>query len=127
MNRAMSMRELAEFVLACIAADESDARQTIEDVRRLGNDVQVEVEPAPFEDHLIRWLPERALAECEAKKRRVRLLLELLIASAPVTTEPAGPDDQVMTLVLRTAAQLLKLETLPYVNQPGFREEWRPM
>jgi Family of unknown function (DUF6221) len=63
-------------------------------------------------NHIVRHQPVRVLAECEAKRRRVGILVA---AMEPGATTYAGP-----------AGVLLKLEALPYADHPDYREEWRP-
>jgi hypothetical protein len=59
--------------------------------------------------HIARWDPARVLAECEAKRRRVKALND------------RAPHPNAVPLLRK----LLALEALPYVGHPDFRAEWR--
>ena len=92
------MTDLAGFLLARIAEDESETRW-------LGP-CDCRVEGFPLQ-HGLRC-PERVLAECEAKRR---------IVTTQLQPYPAGHAPA--TLVLRLLA-------LPYADHPDYRQEWRP-
>ncbi|GLB69383.1 DUF6221 family protein [Arthrobacter mangrovi] len=84
------MEEIVEFLLARIAEDEANVRSW------------AEAASVPVLD--------RALAECEAKRRLIRHVRQL----AGHRCEDAG------------LLTLLQIMALPYVGHPAYRERWRP-
>ena len=90
---------LTEFVLARIAEDEEWARS--EGVLRGFRD------GAPG--------PARVLAECEAKRR--------IVARYGVCSQCYDEGNRIETRVLEWASRLI---ALPYVDNPEYRDEWRP-
>jgi hypothetical protein len=77
-----------------------------------GADVAV-MERYSYQDaeHIARHDPARVLREIDAKRKRLAALAEAIAA---------GHDS------FDLASELLPLEALPYVDRPGYREEWRP-
>jgi hypothetical protein len=71
----------------------------------------MQVDVAPSEAHYARHTPARVLREIDAKRKRLAALAEAIAA---------GHDSSDL------ASELLPLEALPYVDRPGYREEWRP-
>jgi Family of unknown function (DUF6221) len=126
--------DLAAWLLEQIAEDERVARAAEPEHPRLWDRFSGE----GFDEHIVRWQPRRVLAECDAKRRIIAL-------HRP--TQPAYPGDE---LTYPNAANLcqrcgpgdnwqaeqepfgempcdhLRLLALPYVDRPGYREEWRP-
>jgi len=112
------MTDLAEFLLARIAEDETGARQAVGDgpaswtarpywfTASLSADIpgvttdELHLDHA---QHIARWDPARVLAECEAKRRVVMFMSD----------EYHEPE-------------VLGLLALPYADHPDYREEWRP-
>ncbi|EMY33271.1 hypothetical protein D477_015808 [Arthrobacter crystallopoietes BAB-32] len=84
------MEEIVEFLLARIAEDEAN-------VRSWGQAASVPV-------------LDRALAECEAKRR--------LISRVQWLGRRGNGDSEVLAL--------LQIMALPYVGHPAYRERWRP-
>jgi hypothetical protein len=128
---------LADFLLARIGEDEADA--------------QVALGPSPFwfagdewssvlgsdregcaDAHIIRWRPDRVLAECEAKRRIVELHAPEQIGWGPDVIgcrnchvemgETWGPD--LLTGPLYPC-ETIELLALPYASHPDYREDWR--
>lgn len=62
-------------------------------------------------EHIVRWDPNRALDEIDAKRR----ILDEVITPA-LTDDPTD----------ETARHLLRLSALPYANRPGYLDTWRP-
>lgn len=71
--------------------------------------------------HIAEWDPTRALAECDAKRRRIELHRP---SYYPEGDGPAG--DCTSCMNEPWPCPTLRLEGLPYVARPGYREEWRP-
>jgi hypothetical protein len=111
---------LADFLLARIAEDEADA--------------QVALGPSPFwfagdewssvlgsdregcaDAHIIRWRPDRVLAECEAKRRIVELHKRSIHSE----------EDMCFSCIEEWPCPTLRLLALPYASHPDYREEWR--
>jgi hypothetical protein len=88
---------LTEFLLARIAEDGAAAHDCWEP------DYVNGPEPGTW----FQWV----LAECEAKRQRVALL-------APLSDRTHG--------LHQFGMRLLKVEALPYVGHPDYRDEWRP-
>ncbi|HZZ48637.1 MAG TPA: DUF6221 family protein [Pseudonocardia sp.] len=63
-------------------------------------------------DHIAHWNPRRVMAECVAKRQIVRHFRVALDRGTPT-------EIVVWHHALRIAA-------LPYQQEPGYREEWRP-
>jgi len=61
---------------------------------------------------------ERMLAECAAKRARLRLLDQLDKLGMPRGTRSLLLEDW--------RREMLAREALPYADRPGYREEWRP-
>jgi hypothetical protein len=74
--------------------------------------------------HAARWDPARVLAEVDAKRRIIRLYVNAKAAydagsiSLRNRTQDEAAED-VLGVALRALA-------LPYVDRPGYREEWKP-
>jgi hypothetical protein len=104
---------LAEFLLARIAEDEENAKACDcsfcnEDHGWFRRDELRErfLGSSRVIPHVMRWSPARVLAECEAKRRIVRIAVDQI-------DEDSG-------------GELLRLLALPYASHPDYREEWRP-
>ena len=137
------MDDLVTWLLEQIAEDEREAREAIDRTTYSnrfigGRMVKVENRPAPW--HLrsqALWSPERGVAECEAKRRIIDAVQRGLDGHPGpcVNYEGQDPADYTnydscerhiewsTTTLPMLAAQLL---ALPYVDRPGYREEWRP-
>jgi hypothetical protein len=85
-----------------------DSRTTV----RTGDGVPIEPAPAGVErgPHIARWHPARVLAEVDAKRR---------LLDAAMLELADDPDDE-------AAAWTIQVLALPYADQPGWQEEWRP-
>ena len=107
------MSDLTEFLLARIAEDEERA----EFVRRQNEGAQY----APFEPWRLSWQdeydllciePERALRECDAKRRIVEDRIHL---------------DTVRPGAIRAHSEwVCRVLATVYSGHPDYREEWRP-
>jgi hypothetical protein len=95
---------LAEFLLARIAEDEAEIAA--------GFDFAT-LDSSGWMGHAATWGRDRALAECEAKRRIVEEYREA--CSAGWAQELSGG----LNVALRCLA-------LPYAAHPDYREEWRP-
>jgi len=124
------MNGLVEFLTAAIAEDEAVARaagdhqgaswlaygeEFVHPDPPPGNSY-VAIGPwggniGPAAPHIARWDPARVLAECEAKRRQIRVLTTMF---APSSRRFAPWRDRVLAIM-----------ALPYADRPGFREEWR--
>ncbi|QXG76286.1 hypothetical protein KUM42_01540 [Modestobacter sp. L9-4] len=141
------MTELCDFLLARIAEDAATARAAFHPVGEervggwywsgAGDAVFVDrtSEPVacgpwqqlmhqPFAQHMVRWDPERVVAECLARRGVVegcaaalapRSLRRRLLAST--VHHDRGRRE--------LAAQTLRLLALPYADHPRYRQEWR--
>jgi hypothetical protein len=122
---------LTEFLLARIAEDEAMATAAVDGGGlnwtvqyggcRIEDDlgsVVVYDEGSPTEDeaaHIARWDPARVLAECEAKRRIVKL------------HEIDWRDDRICGLCERNYSfpcPTVRALTLPYADHPDFQQEW---
>lgn len=81
-------------------------------------------------DHIARWDPARVLAECEVKRRLVKMHADDQEHYCP--SEDAGSEyynymngwaEEKDNLQI---CPTLKLLALPYADRPGYREEWKP-
>lgn len=120
---------LAEFLLARIAEDEeqSEFAQRAADERK---------DPDPVtgwrstldggyvhEPPIVGVDPDRALAECEAKRRIVDTVQRMVLDA----DDPAvGMSMKERFMTGSVARNLLSSLALPYADHPDFREEWRP-
>ena len=121
----MTRRGLADFVLARISEDEAVARAAFRlvDERQVGgwywsnagdavfvDDTELvvacgpvqELMDQPFAHHIVRWDPERVVAECAAKRRVVEYERR------------------------RWRTSVLRLLALFYAEHPDYRDDWRP-
>jgi hypothetical protein len=123
------MPGLTDFLLARIAEDEAVAQAAVQTTERGGADswywsnageavfldgtstpvVWGDEQSRPAGNHIARHDPGRVLADCEVKRRIVKL------ASHPLEFERPG--------VLGAIAGLLALS---YADHPDYDEEWRP-
>ena len=91
-----------------------------------GDRVIVRFDEYTDQDHVIRWQPERVLAECEAKRR--------IVDDRTYATEELRPTDtpgrfdrvQVRVPYAIDDEELLGLLALPYADHPDYRQEWKP-
>lgn len=118
------MNDLAEFLLARIAEDEADARES--DLNRWRGHV--------FDVDVNGWFnPPRVLAECEAKRQVVAAYLNEKTRRDAYQSEDAraGEDEEQAIRRRSSAARTRGLEialerlALPYADHPDFRPEWR--
>jgi hypothetical protein len=72
--------------------------------------------------HIVRWDPNRVLAETDAKRRVLAMHDEM---AQDATAEDFLVRDPAQ-MVLRILAPVLRLLALPYAGHPDYREEWRP-
>lgn len=122
---------IADFLLARIAEDEEDAlaadgtrwihSDKIVTFEALGPDGDYVDASSPISVdtrangwHIVRWSPERALAECEAKKA----LVERASSEARTTAQ--------LVTTANLAEYTLRALALPYAAHPDYRPEWRP-
>lgn len=128
------MSDLVDFLLARIAEDEADARAA-DGTRWLHQDKVVTFEAfgpdgdyvdasAPISVdtrangwHIVRWSPQRVLAECTSKRQ--------IIAANPIEhvelrrwrdADPFRVDEQI--------PEVLRLMATPYADHPNCRPEW---
>lgn len=119
---------LTEFLLARIREDERAAREakiyggtliTLSGWVEIGSD-----QADKAEAHFARHEPARVLAECVAKRA--------VVEEAQYTTEQwdessmATGMDPVLGRATDPGRMILRLLTLPYVDHPDYRQEWRP-
>jgi len=111
------MNDLAEFLLARIAEDNSLAAfadQDAQALRPITDDLTGQTDGDRRVMHMFRWSPARVLAECEAKRRIVEDYL------AQLNSHQSGWDARTpRDYMLRALAQ-------PYADHPDYRTEWRP-
>lgn len=115
---------VSEFLLARIAEDEAVARSAI------GKRVDVSATWSDFEvsRHIDRWSSARVLADCEAKRRIVAWCSERNhVAIRFPGSDPTDPANYIDgDYAHRSDSPVLRLLALPYVDHPGYRQEWRP-
>ncbi len=108
------MADLVEFLLARIAEDERAAHDV-----RPGPRI-VRTNAPDVERYLTVWHPDRALAECDAKRR-------IIDARRALTGQETAPTDRAQGwyLGMTTAYdRALRLLALPYEDHPDYRAEW---
>jgi Family of unknown function (DUF6221) len=125
------MSELSSWLLVQIAADERVAEHAIDQTTDLGHRMNW----AAFADgdtpgagaHQELWSPDRALAECEAKRRIVEL--HPVVGDGVCDTcvvgkwgYPAHGD----STPERWPCGTLRALALTYTDRPGYEPEWRP-
>ncbi len=97
-------QEIAEFLLARIAEDETSV---------VDGDCRCEDGQPQRPD-----CPDRILAECDAKRRIVR--------DYEIARDAEYGDIAAAIADERTYGRFLRLFALPYADHPDYREEWRP-
>lgn len=73
-------------------------------------------------EHIVRWDPDRVLAEVEAKRR----ILDEASAVCDEVRNPTGADHRTNARARQFAyEQVLRLLAQPHAGRDGWREEWR--
>jgi hypothetical protein len=139
---------LPDFLLARIAEDEATARAAFHVVggervggwywSNAGDAVFLDRTPdpvacgpwqqlmhQPFAHHMVRWDPERVVAECDAKRTVVQGCATALEAP-PLRRKLLASTVSYDRGRRELAAQTLSLLALPYADHPEYRQEWRP-
>lgn len=93
--------ELAAWLLVQVDEDERRARAT----------------NAP---HIATWNPDRALAECAAKRSAAGTFLQAHEVLKQDSSDIAAFE------CTRVLGPLLRLMAVVYAERPGYRDEWRP-
>jgi hypothetical protein len=112
------MTTLAEFLLARIAEDETEATRLAEYACPVCGSNQVHGCPGLMGEARHYSDPRRVLAECEAKRRiveRASFIESFHDQSGSFTIADLEYDEHILPLL-----------ALPYADHPNFREEWRP-
>jgi hypothetical protein len=73
--------------------------------------------------HIASWDPARVLAEVDAKRQMLDLA-DRLAADADDAAMGTHPEEAVT--LAATARFIRATVALPYADQPGYRDEWRP-
>lgn len=68
--------------------------------------------------HIARHDPARVLAEVDAKRKVIAVYTSWAFLTR------SKPDDPVAEITTLAVAQTLRALALPYVDHPGYREEW---
>ncbi|MGY1843008.1 DUF6221 family protein [Modestobacter sp. SYSU DS0875] len=79
----------------------------------------------PSAHHIVRWDPERVVAECDAKRRVVEGCAAALVVP-PLHRKLLASSVNYDRGRRELADQALRLLALPYADHPGYRQEWRP-
>jgi hypothetical protein len=135
------MDDLVAFMRAALDEDEASAKAaaaspppwtaTEDDVRDVNGHVVaeqrcwgVDVMPPENAAHIARWDPARVLAEVEAKRTRIAMLVDstTYFAGPAINEEVRRPLVGVLQAVTR---HLLRLEAQVYADRPGFKDAWR--
>ena len=125
---------LTDFLLARIAEDEAAARPARDESPAYPHFGDTPAEEtlemalnegcaAEGETHFSRWLPDRVLAECEAKRRIVELHDGVHECEGP--NRVADPDVDGSDGYGGPCYTLMFL-ALPYASHPDYRESWKP-
>lgn len=121
------MTDLAVFLLARIADDESLARQAgdhaLDDLA--GATAAARINRMQFA-HFHHWSPSRVLAECEAKRRIIdkhRHMDDVVEVEYESEHMEDGWQSEAKADALEYAMRCL---ALPYADHADYREEWRP-
>lgn len=127
------MSDLAEFLLARIAADEEAAKRAafgygagwtsasddVDDwsaVHADGKRDMVGCEDRDVTRHIARHDPDRVLRRCEADRRIVEQLWLYVAHPDPTSSDPSGTQ----------ALWIIKTLALPYADHPDYDPSWRP-
>lgn len=70
-------------------------------------------------EHIAHWDPARVIAECKARWQVVDQLRALTVRARRSGRSNPKPEQDTLEWVCRQM-------TLPYVDHPDFRQEWRP-
>jgi hypothetical protein len=117
------MNELVAWLGEQLDEDERLARAAGEGW--YGYDPTQQIAFVPPEDalHIATHSPARVLREIDAKRRTIELCV-------PPLVDVTGPGEPERSFVPGEGQpwglDVLKLLVLPYVDRPGYREEWRP-
>jgi hypothetical protein len=72
-------------------------------------------------------VPARVLAECDAKRERIKWYIEVIGGRDLSTYGQFGSlRDDPSALAVTLAVEAMRLDALPYADRPGYRQEWRP-
>lgn len=74
--------------------------------------------------HIVAWDPARVLVECDTKRQVIELHQPTTLTGTVDGREVA--ESRCVKCADRYPCQTLRLQTLPFVERDGYREEWRP-
>lgn len=82
---------------------------------------------AALGEHIALWDPERVLAECAAKRRRIALHKADPNGDCTTCVNPGTREEFSEWWNPETyPCPTLRIEALPMADRPGYREQWRP-
>jgi hypothetical protein len=121
-----SMSDLTAFLLARIAEDEAEARDTLNDALVPWNEAGQILYRAGWHaerasNHIDRWNPVRVLAECEAKRR----IVEYHIEQRDRATRGDERDRALWSVAVHQTATVVETMVQVYADHPDYDEAWR--
>lgn len=108
--------DLDDFLLARIAEEEAEIAA--------GFDFAT-LDSSGWMGHAATWGRDRAIAECDTKRR----IVQIHAAGEHACPSPEALDDGLWSITdqdVMRPCPTLRLLALPYVDHPVWREEWRP-
>jgi hypothetical protein len=135
-EEGVSMNDLVDFVRAQLDEDERVARAAdagrwlpedkgitfeyrADDFHEGEAQARLVADSRANQEHIACWWPARVRAEVDAKRRIVDQCAGLADMGFVGSEWPPGDMSEL-------AAQVLSMLALPYADQPGYRDEWRP-
>lgn len=115
------MRDLVEWLLACIAEDEQVAQAAqsprgatiFTDPRRGGKQAML--------DHIARHDPARVLAVCQAHRTILGVYTATYLTRAQIDYDVGDPD---MNDVMGPLRDVVRALAAAYADRPGYRQDW---
>ncbi|RYV50998.1 DUF6221 family protein [Pengzhenrongella frigida] len=120
------MVSLSDFLLSRVEEDAQLARAAAVITSGIEAGALFSSPYAELSDHIVRWDPTRALAECEATRRVIELFDHAVIASDAERLRP-GPDAAQAIAVAEYGYKVLWQLAQAHTDHRDFRKDWKPV
>lgn len=134
--------DITEFLIACLDEEQADAERLPPHPWKVGDEYSLVLADDDIEvatsfalsnnqmirtrDHIVRYGPDRVLREVAAKRELLEWCIEV---TKHVDWTTVGQDGSLLNdpnpRATHTAILALKTMAAPYVDRPGYKEEWK--